>query len=110
MDMRDFINHPNGQSKQSLAANERVETDHTQSPLGGRTVWFFSHGCVKFLGSCLSQPVYFLQDVFDLPFHMARNQIEESLRNKMASIKVIFFPFTTRSFVTVVKGIIVVLC
>ncbi|KAL6189097.1 hypothetical protein ACLB2K_040487 [Fragaria x ananassa] len=63
MDMRDFINHPNGQSKQSLAANERVETDHTQSPLGGRT------------------------DVFDLPFHMARNQIEESLRNKMASIK-----------------------
>lgn len=50
-----------------------------------------------------SQPVYFLQDVFDLPFHMARNQIEESLRNKMASIKVIFFPFTTRSYVTVVK-------
>lgn len=38
VDMRDFINAPNGQSKQSLAANERVETDHTQSPLGGRTV------------------------------------------------------------------------
>ncbi|BBG92856.1 Afadin/alpha-actinin-binding protein [Prunus dulcis] len=63
VDMRDFINAPNGQSKQSLAANERVETDHTESPLGGRT------------------------DVFDLPFHMARDQIEESLRNKMASIK-----------------------
>lgn len=28
------------------------------------------------------------QDVFDLPFHMARDQIEESLRNKMTSIKV----------------------
>ncbi|XP_050372837.1 uncharacterized protein LOC126790580 isoform X2 [Argentina anserina] len=63
LDMRDFINQPNGQSKQSLAANERAETDHTQSPFGGRT------------------------DVLDLPFHMARNQIEESLRNKMASIK-----------------------
>lgn len=32
-----------------------------------------------------------LQDVFDLPFHMARDQIEESLRTKMASIKVLFF-------------------
>lgn len=53
MDMRDFINAPNGQSKQSLAANERVETEHTQSPLGGRTVWFFrSDVCVKIsLGS-----------------------------------------------------------
>ncbi|KAJ6958786.1 hypothetical protein NC653_040421 [Populus alba x Populus x berolinensis] len=29
-----------------------------------------------------------LQDVFDLPFHMARDQIEESLRTKMSSIKV----------------------
>ena len=28
------------------------------------------------------------QDVFDLPFHMARDQIEESLRTKMASVKV----------------------
>lgn len=28
------------------------------------------------------------QDVFDLPFHMARDQIEESLRTKMTSIKV----------------------
>lgn len=32
-----------------------------------------------------------LQDVFDLPFHMARDQIEESLRNKMSSIKVDWF-------------------
>ncbi|XP_050132259.1 uncharacterized protein LOC126608432 isoform X1 [Malus sylvestris] len=63
VDMRDFINAPNGLSKQSRDVNERVETDHTQSPLGGRT------------------------DVFDLPFHMARDQIEENLRNKMASIK-----------------------
>lgn len=30
----------------------------------------------------------FLQDMFDLPLHMGRNQIEESLRNKMAFIKV----------------------
>ncbi|RZR88465.1 hypothetical protein BHM03_00016041 [Ensete ventricosum] len=28
-----------------------------------------------------------MQDVFDLPFHMARDQIEESLRTKMSSIK-----------------------
>ncbi|KAK9275070.1 hypothetical protein L1049_022328 [Liquidambar formosana] len=63
MDMRDFLNAPNGLSKQSLAVNERLETDPSQSPLGGKT------------------------DVFDLPFHMARNQIEESLRTKMASIK-----------------------
>ncbi|KAF5187052.1 Afadin/alpha-actinin-binding protein [Thalictrum thalictroides] len=28
-----------------------------------------------------------LQDVFHLPFHMAKDQIEESLRTKMASIK-----------------------
>lgn len=32
-----------------------------------------------------------LQDVFDLPFHMARDQIEESLRTKMSSIKVFSF-------------------
>uniref|UniRef100_A0A2N9EEC9 Afadin-and alpha-actinin-binding protein n=1 Tax=Fagus sylvatica TaxID=28930 RepID=A0A2N9EEC9_FAGSY len=63
VDMRDFINAPNGLSKQALAVNERVESDPSQSPLGGRT------------------------DVFDLPFHMARDQIEESLRTKMASIK-----------------------
>ncbi|XP_028773738.1 afadin- and alpha-actinin-binding protein isoform X1 [Neltuma alba] len=63
MDMRDFINAPNGQSKQSVNDNERAESDPSQSPLVGRT------------------------DVFDLPFHMARDQIEESLRAKMASIK-----------------------
>ena len=42
--------------------------------------------------------VVITQDVFDLPFRMARGQIEESLRTKMASIKVFFllrpFPFT----------------
>ncbi|KAH9653919.1 Afadin/alpha-actinin-binding protein [Citrus sinensis] len=63
VDMRDFLNAPNGSSKQSMAVNERLETDPTQSPLGGRT------------------------DVFDLPFRMGRDQIEESLRTKMASIK-----------------------
>ncbi|KAF5954809.1 hypothetical protein HYC85_007665 [Camellia sinensis] len=63
VDMRDFLNAPNGLSKQSFPLNERLDADPSQSPLGGRT------------------------DVFDLPFHMARDQIEESLRNKMASIK-----------------------
>ncbi|KAG9136643.1 hypothetical protein Leryth_004436 [Lithospermum erythrorhizon] len=62
-DMRDFLNAPNGSSKKSHQASERQDMDPSQSPLGGRT------------------------DVFDLPLHMARNQIEESLRTKMASIK-----------------------
>ncbi|XP_010928667.1 uncharacterized protein [Elaeis guineensis] len=62
MDMRDFLNAPNGLSQQT-AVNEKQEAGSPQSPLGGRT------------------------DVFDLPFHMARDQIEESLRTKMASIK-----------------------
>ncbi|TMX03976.1 hypothetical protein EJD97_012647 [Solanum chilense] len=62
-DMREFLNAPNGSSRQSSSTSERLDTDHLQSPLGGRT------------------------DVFDLPLHMARDQIEESLRNKMASIK-----------------------
>lgn len=39
VDMRDFINAPNGSSKQSIPVNERLETDPSQSPLGGRTVW-----------------------------------------------------------------------
>ncbi|GMH03987.1 hypothetical protein Nepgr_005826 [Nepenthes gracilis] len=63
MDMRDFLNAPNGSSKQPLSLSERLDSDLSQSPLGGKT------------------------DVFDLPFHMARDQIEESLRTKMASIK-----------------------
>ncbi|XWS28099.1 hypothetical protein CRYUN_Cryun25bG0036700 [Craigia yunnanensis] len=63
MDMRDFFNAPNGLPKQSLPVSERHENDPSQSALGGRT------------------------DVFDLPFHMARDQIEENLRTKMASIK-----------------------
>ncbi|KAL6965207.1 hypothetical protein U1Q18_036261 [Sarracenia purpurea var. burkii] len=63
VDMRDFLNAPNGLSKQSFPVSERLDADPSQSPLGGRT------------------------DVFDLPFHMGRDQIEESLRNKMASIK-----------------------
>ncbi|XP_073004536.1 uncharacterized protein [Typha latifolia] len=63
MDMRDFLNAPNGLSQQKLAVNETHDAGSPQSPLGGKT------------------------DVFDLPFHMARDQIEESLRTKMASIK-----------------------
>lgn len=62
-DMRGFLNAPNGSSKQTLAVNERLDNDLSQSPFGGKT------------------------DVFDLPFHMARNKIEENLRAKMASIK-----------------------
>lgn len=60
-DMREFLNAPN--SKLPFSVNERPESDPSQSPLGGRT------------------------DMFDLPLHMARDQIEESLRTKMASIK-----------------------
>lgn len=63
VDMREALNAPNGLSKQSFAINGRSDTNTSQSPLGGRT------------------------DVFDLPFHMGRDQIEESLRNKVASIK-----------------------
>ncbi|THU61464.1 hypothetical protein C4D60_Mb07t23550 [Musa balbisiana] len=63
MDMRDFLNAPSGLSQQTSTVNERQDADSPESPLGGRT------------------------DVFDLPFHMARDQIEESLRTKMASIK-----------------------
>ncbi|KAL2502265.1 Afadin/alpha-actinin-binding protein [Forsythia ovata] len=63
VDMREFLNAPNGSSKQSRPVNERPDADPSQSPLGGRT------------------------DMFDLPLHMARDQIEESLRTKMASIK-----------------------
>ncbi|KAL5977740.1 hypothetical protein ACLOJK_036748 [Asimina triloba] len=63
MDMRDFLNAPNGLSKPTVPDNEKNDSESQQSPFGGRT------------------------DVFDLPFHMARDQIEESLRTKMASIK-----------------------
>ncbi|KAK9076813.1 hypothetical protein SSX86_005147 [Deinandra increscens subsp. villosa] len=62
VDMRDFLNAPNGSSKHPSPVNER-DVDPSQSPLGGRT------------------------DVFDLPFHMGRDQIEAFLRNKVASIK-----------------------
>lgn len=62
-DMRDFLNAPNGSSKQSLPVTERQDSDSSHSPLGGKT------------------------DVFDLPFHMGRDQIEESLRAKIAFIK-----------------------
>ncbi|KAG2280403.1 hypothetical protein Bca52824_051623 [Brassica carinata] len=47
----------------SLAGNEKREADPSQYPLGEKT------------------------DVFDLPFRMARGQIVESLRAKMAFIK-----------------------
>ncbi|CAA6671084.1 unnamed protein product [Spirodela intermedia] len=63
VDMRDFLNAPTAPSQQNLSVNENQNPDSPKSPLGGRT------------------------DVFDLPFHMARDQIEESLRTKMASIK-----------------------
>uniref|UniRef100_A0A0E0ASS4 Uncharacterized protein n=1 Tax=Oryza glumipatula TaxID=40148 RepID=A0A0E0ASS4_9ORYZ len=63
MDMREFLNAPNGVPQPAAVGNGRQEAGSPQSPLGGKT------------------------DVFDLPFHMARDQIEESLRTKMASIK-----------------------
>ncbi|KAL8128519.1 hypothetical protein V2J09_017674 [Rumex salicifolius] len=63
VDMRDFLNAPNGSSRQSSTNCDRTDSEISQSPLGGKT------------------------DVFDLPLHMARNQIEESLRAKMVTIK-----------------------
>lgn len=51
VDMRDFLNAPNGSSKQSMAVNERLETDPTQSPLGGRTVWQLSFNANWFIYS-----------------------------------------------------------
>ncbi|XP_074269211.1 uncharacterized protein LOC141592437 [Silene latifolia] len=62
-DMRGFLNGSNGSSKPILTTNEKIDNDLSHSPFGGKT------------------------DVFDLPFHMARVQIEENLRTKMASIK-----------------------
>jgi len=38
VDMRDFLNAPNGLPKQSLTGNERVESDPSQSPLVGKMV------------------------------------------------------------------------
>uniref|UniRef100_A0A2P2LG32 Uncharacterized protein MANES_14G154300 n=1 Tax=Rhizophora mucronata TaxID=61149 RepID=A0A2P2LG32_RHIMU len=40
-DMRDFLNAPDPSSKQSLVVNERLETEHSQSPFGGRMVCQF---------------------------------------------------------------------
>lgn len=37
--MRDFLNAPNGLSKQSFPVNERLDFDPSKSPLSGRTVW-----------------------------------------------------------------------
>ncbi|EOA30797.1 hypothetical protein CARUB_v10013941mg [Capsella rubella] len=62
-DMRSFLNASGGLTNQSLIANGRQGADPSQSPLGGKT------------------------DMFDLPFRMARGQIEDSLRTKMVSIK-----------------------
>eukprot|EP00250_Pteridium_aquilinum_P020912 c24989_g11_i1 orf=271-1578(+) len=60
IDMRDFLNASSCVSKNG---SNIPEIEPPPTPLGGRT------------------------DVFDLPFHMARDQIEQSLRVKMASIK-----------------------
>lgn len=61
-DMRDFLNTPSGLSRPGTGVNSQ-ELEPPPTPLGGRT------------------------DVFDLPFHMARDQIEQSLRAKMSTIK-----------------------
>ena len=93
VDMRDFLNAPNGLPKQSFTGNERVESDPSQSPLVGKMVWkvFKFSYFIPCQTAFWNYWVCYLQDVFDLPFHMARDQIEESLRNKMASIKVITY-------------------
>ncbi|KAG0592023.1 hypothetical protein M758_1G202000 [Ceratodon purpureus] len=61
-DMRDFLNTPSGLMRPGTGASSH-ELEPPPTPLGGRT------------------------DVFDLPFHMARDQIEHSLRAKMSTIK-----------------------
>lgn len=61
-DMRDFLNTPSGLLRPGTGASSH-ELEPPPTPLGGRT------------------------DVFDLPFHMARDQIEHSLRAKMSTIK-----------------------
>lgn len=61
-DMRDFLNTPSGLMRPGTGASSH-ELEPPPTPLGGRT------------------------DVFDLPFHMARDQIEQSLRAKMTTIK-----------------------
>lgn len=93
--MRDFLNAPNGSSKQSMPVNERLDSDSSHSPLGGKTVIYsFTRLQLDFLFtiSCYAKKlkliIHTLQDVFDLPFHMGRDQIEESLRAKIAFIKV----------------------
>lgn len=63
-DMRDFLNSPNAVHKaNSVNGSGSYDVEQPSSPHTGAT------------------------DVFDLPFHMARDQIEQSLRAKMASIK-----------------------
>lgn len=61
-DMRDFLNSPNAAHKTN-SLNGSHETEQPSSPRNVNN------------------------DVFDLPFHMARDQIERSLREKMASIR-----------------------
>ncbi|KAL3696749.1 hypothetical protein R1sor_010825 [Riccia sorocarpa] len=61
-DMREFLNTPNGIGK-ATSVTGSFDAERPSTPLAGGT------------------------DVFDLPFHMARDQIEQSLRTKMASIK-----------------------
>ena len=39
MDMREFLNAPNGSSQPTVTANGRQESGSPQSPLGGKTVW-----------------------------------------------------------------------
>ncbi|KAK1316807.1 hypothetical protein QJS10_CPA05g02349 [Acorus calamus] len=65
-DMREFLNAPNGLSKQSLAVDEKLNTVAPQSTLGGCLIINRSRRTGRY---------------------MARDQIEESLRTKMASIK-----------------------
>ncbi|KAJ7550775.1 hypothetical protein O6H91_07G117700 [Diphasiastrum complanatum] len=62
-DMRDFLNAPNGALKPESEIAVGLTTERASSMTG-------EHG-----------------DLFDLPFHMAREQIEQNLRAKMTSIK-----------------------
>ena len=59
VDMRDFLNAPNGLPKQPLTVNERVESEGAQSPFGGRTVWAELCSCAHLIGALVITLVLF---------------------------------------------------
>ncbi|GAB4838240.1 hypothetical protein Ancab_027770 [Ancistrocladus abbreviatus] len=52
VDMRDFLNVPNGSSKQPLALSERLDSDLSHSPLGGKTLQPVLNTYCEQFGAC----------------------------------------------------------